>query len=99
MTTGQGQFKAAHQFTVFKEVGNGAVAPLLVGNRCKGDACGAFDRPPMAGFEPLAQHRVVVVGQEPCCVAGEPLQGGDQGFEVGVVVRVVELDVGEHAEG
>ena len=65
VTTGQGQFKAAHQFTVFKEVGNGAVTPLLLGNRCKGDACGAFDRPPMTGFEPLAQHRVVVVCQEP----------------------------------
>ena len=94
----QRELQAAHQGALLVEVGPGAITPLLAGQGGEVDPLGRFGRPPAVGLKVLVQHGTVAVGQQPLAPCGEALQGVDQGLQVGVVVGVVELEVGEHAE-
>ena len=95
---GQRQRETPHGDAVFVEGGHGAVAVQLLRDGGKGHAFGVADRPPMAGLELLPQDRTVAVGQQLLAAAAEALHGGDQGRQVGVVVGVVQLQVGDHPQ-
>ena len=95
MATRQGQLDLADWLAVLVPVGQGAIALFLAGDGREAHPLGAIDRPPVIGLELVAQHRAVAIGQQLASPRGKPLKGGHQGLQVGVVVGVVELDVGE----
>ena len=94
----QGKFETAHAFAVLEEIDPGAIAPFLAGDGGEGHPIGPLGRPPAVRREGPPQNRAVAVGQQAAAAGREALQGGHQGGQVGVVVGVIEFEVGDHAQ-
>ena len=94
----QGQGEAAHQLAPFVEIGHAAVAVELHRDGGEVHRFCLHHRPPGLGIEVLPQDRVIPVGQQALAALGELLQGADQGVQIRVMVRVVQLQVGDHPE-
>ena len=94
--SGQGQAELAHGQPLLVEGGEGAVAAQIVGYRGEVDPVRTGGGPPVPGLEVLPQDRTVPVGQQFAAAMCKPLKRGDQGVQVGVVIGVIQLQVGDH---
>lgn len=95
---GQGQLDRADVDAAFVEGRAGAIPTLVGGEGREGHTVACFGGPPAVGVEMLPENRAVTVGKHPVGGGGEPLQRVDQRLDVGIVVGVIQLHVGQHRQ-
>ena len=98
MQTGHRQADATDQRAPLVEVGLGVISFQGDWQSCEVDAICTADRPPGLGLEMFPQDWIVVVGQQVCAAIAKAFEGADQIIEIGVMVGVVKLQVGDHTK-
>ena len=94
----QGEGDPPHLNTLFIEVGNGAIAFQADGQGGEVHVVAALHGPPGIGLEVLAQDRIVLVGEQAAATGSEATHGGDQVIQIPVVIGVIQLKIGDHAQ-